>query len=113
MLLVVTERFGAAAVTGAVGTDEVVTGPTVITAVGEFEAVTGALRGQEEVTGAVGRLEVVADTVKAFKIVPEAVDVTDAVGKQEVATSGRLSDEILSVFETRFEIETVLSVPSS
>ena len=106
--------MGAAVVTDGVGTDEVVTDPIVGPAVGEFEAVTGALRGQEEVTGAVGRLEVVADTViKAFKIVPDAVDVTDAVGKQEVATSGRLSDEILSVFETRFEIETVLSVPSS
>ena len=111
MLLVVTERLGAAVevVTGAVGTHKVVTDPivgpaAVITAVGEFEAFTGALRGQEEVTGAVGRLEVVADTVKAFKIVPDAVDVTDAFGKQEVATSGRLSDEILSVFETRFEI---------
>ena len=38
--------------------------------------------------------------------------VIDGVVAYEVVTTGKLSAEILSVLETRFEVETAASLPS-
>ena len=39
--------------------------------------------------------------------------VNNAVGAYEVVTTGKFSAEILSVLETRFEVETVTSFSST
>ena len=102
-------------------------GQKAVTAVGTYGKVTDAIGGQELVTEAVVPHTVVMDPIKgqefvtgavgASEVVAYAVEeqdevVTDAVGTQEVVTTGKLSAEILSVLETRFEVETAASLPS-
>lgn len=82
-------------VTDAIGGQELVTEAVV-----PHTVVMDPIKGQEFVTGAVGASEVVAYAVEEQEVV------TDAVGTQEVVTTGKLSAEILSVLETRFEVET-------